>query len=100
MDLAMLFKSSILTGWIITTPTASPVALADLANWGLAGAIVAYVFWRDWQREKSMRDITTASDRFIREALLSALDKNTTALEELKGRPCLLTQPTHERKPL
>jgi len=50
------------------------------AQWGLAGLVVGYVLWRDWLREKRMSEAIERDHKWVRETLLSALEKSTAAL--------------------
>jgi hypothetical protein len=53
------------------------------AQWGLAGLVVAYVLWRDWQREKRLGAAIDAQQRWIRETLVGALERNAKAAERM-----------------
>ena len=53
------------------------------AQWGLAGVVVGYVLWRDWQRERRMSAAIEHQQRWIRETLLSALERNAVAMERM-----------------
>ena len=53
------------------------------AQWGLAGVVVGYVLWRDWQRERRMSAAIEHQQRWIRETLLSALERNAMAMERM-----------------
>ena len=53
------------------------------AQWGLAGVVVAYVLWRDHQREKRMATAIEAQQRWIRETLVGALERNAKAMERM-----------------
>ena len=53
------------------------------AQWGLAGVVVAYVLWRDWQREKRMGAAIDSQQKWIRETLVGALERNATAMERM-----------------
>ncbi len=53
------------------------------AQWGLAGVVVAYVLWRDWQREKRMGAAIDGQQKWIRETLVGALERNAKAMERM-----------------
>jgi hypothetical protein len=53
------------------------------AQWGLAGLVVAYVLWRDWQREKRMSAAIDGQQRWIRDTLVAALERNAAAMERM-----------------
>ena len=55
------------------------------AQWGLAGVVVAYVLWRDDQRERRMGKAIDTQERWVRETLLKALERNATAMERMVG---------------
>jgi len=56
------------------------------AQWGLAGLVVAYTLWRDATRERRMALANEAQQRWVRDTLLRALERNTAALERLAER--------------
>ena len=65
---------------------ATPIDTAEpslWANWGLAGVVVAYVLWRDWQREQRLAHAIEAQQRWIRETLMDTLARNAAALERV-----------------
>jgi hypothetical protein len=65
---------------------AAPVDAAEptlWAQWGLAGLVVAYVLWRDWQREKRMGAAIDSQQKWIRETLVAALERNAAAMERM-----------------
>ena len=84
----MLARLSMLGLLIATTPIGQPTA-GPWMQWGLAGVVVAYVLYRDWDREKRMGRTIQANEQWVRDTLLTALDRNTRALEQLANRPCL-----------
>ena len=53
------------------------------AQWGLAGVVIAYVLWRDWQREKRMGAAIDGQQKWIRETLVGALERNAAAMERM-----------------
>ncbi len=53
------------------------------AQWGLAGVVIAYVLWRDWQREKRMGAAIDSQQKWIRETLVGALERNAKAMERM-----------------
>ena len=53
------------------------------AQWGLAGVVVSYVLWRDWQRERRMATAIDSQQRWIRETLVGTLERNATAMERM-----------------
>jgi hypothetical protein len=52
-------------------------------QWGLAGLVVAYVLWRDWQRERRLSAAIEAQQRWIRETLVGTLERNAAAMERM-----------------
>jgi hypothetical protein len=67
---------------------ATPVQSADptlWAQWGLAGIVVAYVLWRDHQRERRLSTAIESQQKWIRDTLLSALERNAKAMERMAG---------------
>ena len=53
------------------------------AQWGLAGLVISYVMWRDWQRERRMSEDLQKHQTWVRDTLLDALERNTAALERM-----------------
>ena len=65
---------------------ATPIDASDpslWANWGLAGVVVGYVLYRDWQREKRLSSAIEAQQKWIRETLVETLARNATAMERM-----------------
>ena len=56
------------------------------AQWGLAGLVVGYTLWRDNAREKRMSEAIEKDHRWVRETLVGALERNTSALEKMTAR--------------
>ena len=56
------------------------------AQWGLAGVVVAYTLWRDHAREKRMSEAIERNSKWVRETLVDALERNTSALEKMSTR--------------
>ena len=56
------------------------------AQWGLAGLVVGYTLWRDNAREKRMSEAIEKDHHWVRETLVGALERNTTALEKMTAR--------------
>lgn len=56
------------------------------AQWGLAGAVVGYTLWRDWQRERQMSESTERQNEWVRNTLVKALERNTVAMEKVVDR--------------
>lgn len=77
--LGLLFASA-----PVTQPAAGP-----WMQWGLAGVVVGYTLYRDWDRERRMSSSIQSNEQWVKDTLLSALDRNTRALERLGDRPCL-----------
>ena len=75
-----IFKVAMAAGLVATLPTGGTTEL--WAQWGLAGLVVAFVLWSNHIREKRMTAMIETNSRWIRETLLGALDKNTTALDK------------------
>jgi hypothetical protein len=61
------------------------------AQWGLAGLVVAYTLWRDREREKRMSEAIEAHHQWTRETMLTALERNSAAIERL-------TRPEREKE--
>lgn len=62
--------------------------LSMWAQWGLAGLVVGYTLWRDWQRERRMSEALEKHQTWVQQTLIIALDRNTRALERIGSRPC------------
>lgn len=80
--IATLAKSS-MVGLLAAS---APVETTDTSlwfQWGLAGVVVAYVLWRDWEREKRMGAAIDSQQRWVRETMLEALERNAAALERV-----------------
>ncbi|MGH7143112.1 MAG: hypothetical protein ACREJ2_03140 [Planctomycetota bacterium] len=59
---------------------------AQWGNWGLAGLVVGYTLWRDWQRERRMSTAMEHHQAWVQTTLIGALERNTVALNRLCGR--------------
>jgi hypothetical protein len=71
-------------GILFIAATPVDAAVPELwANWGLAGVVVAYVLWRDWQREKRMGAAIDTQQKWIRETLVETLEHNAAAMERM-----------------
>ena len=67
---------------VVATPIGQPTT--ELwAQWGLAGVVVSYVLWRDWQRERRMSVAIEHQQHWIRETLVGALERNAKAMERM-----------------
>ena len=66
----------------MTTPTSSE-DFKLWAQWGLAGLVVAYTLWRDTQRERRMALAMEGQQRWVRDTLVRALERNSAAIERL-----------------
>lgn len=55
-------------------------------EWGLAGLVVGFTCFRDWQREKAMRELMASDQRWVRTTLIGALQRNTAVLEKTEQR--------------
>jgi len=80
----LIAKMTIFFTWLVATPITPNTGL--WAQWGLAGLVVSYTFWRDWQREKRMSDELNRNQEWVRITLVEALNDNTAAMRELKVR--------------
>ena len=56
------------------------------ANWGLAGMVVGYTLYRDWQREKRMSEAIEKHEEWVRGTLVGALERNSVAMERVVER--------------
>ena len=102
MNSTMMIKTALISAWAaspapVLAQAGGQVNLSDLTQWGVAGVIIAYVFWRDRERERRMNERLDESERFIRDKLIHAIDKNTDAMQILHSRPCLI-QTTIEKE--
>lgn len=52
------------------------------AQWGLAGLVVGYTLWRDWQREKRMAETIEKHQEWVRTTLVGTLARTAAALEK------------------
>ena len=59
------------------------------ANWGLAGLVVGYTLWRDWQRERRMSEALEKHQAWVQQTLVGALERSTKAMERIASRPCV-----------
>jgi hypothetical protein len=59
------------------------------AQWGLAGLVVGYTLYRDWQRERRMSEALDKHHAWVQQTLIGALERNTVAMERIASRPCL-----------
>lgn len=66
----------------VATPTQS-MDPGLWAQWGLAGLVVAYVLWRDHHRERRMATSIEIQQKWIRDTLLAALERNAKAMERM-----------------
>ena len=89
-------KISMATLLIAATPMDAPEP-AMWAQWGLAGVVVAYVLWRDHQREKRMATAIDAQQRWIRETLVKTLERNASAMERMASWLEAHEQPVRRR---
>ena len=93
--MTIILKLSMLTLLLASVPMDAN-ALSPWAQWGLAGLVVGFTLYRDWEREKRMSkenmELGAKIDdarRWQNETLVVALKDNTAALQELKNRPCM-----------
>jgi hypothetical protein len=63
--------------------------ISQWGQWGLAGLVVGYTLWRDWQREKCLTDAIEKHQAWVRDQLIRALERNTQALEKLNQKKCM-----------
>lgn len=59
------------------------------AQWGLAGLVVSFTLWRDHARERRMSESLEKHEEWVRSRLLSALERNSLAIERLLGTASL-----------
>ena len=45
----------------------------EWGKWGLAGLVVAYTLWRDYEREKRMASVINKHDEWVKEQMTNAL---------------------------
>ena len=60
--------------------------VSQWGQWGLAGLVVGYTLWRDWHREKRMSQIIEKDHQWIRDTLLSVLERNAAVLRRISTR--------------
>lgn len=70
-------------------PSVPDVSTSIWAQWGLAGLVVCYTLWRDYEREKRMSEALAKQNDFIQNTLVATIQKNSVSLDELKRRPCM-----------
>jgi hypothetical protein len=71
-------------GILFVAATPVDAAVPELwAQWGLAGVVVGYVLWRDWQREKRMGAAIDLQQKWIRETLVETLAHNAAVMERV-----------------
>lgn len=81
-----MIESIAKTGMVALLAGSAPVDSAEPSlwmQWGLAGVVVAYVLWRDWQREKRMSAAIEGQQKWIRDTLVGALERNAKAMERM-----------------
>lgn len=74
------------TVMVTLVAASAPVGMDEPAlwmQWGLAGVVVAYVLWRDWQRERRLSTAIEGQQRWIRETLVATLERNAGAMERM-----------------
>lgn len=90
-------QSVLSSTWLLSAPVASPNP-ADWTQWGIAGAIIAYVLWRDSQREKRSTEMSQNMEKrlndlsvelananlYARDTLATIVRENTTALRQIR----------------
>lgn len=86
LDWGTAVKAGMVALWAVGSPLADdPPSLSLMAQWGLAGVVVAFVLWRDYHREQAMRADAAKQDQWVRDTLIKALKANTRALRSLAG---------------
>ena len=81
---ATLCKFGMVSLLVASTPGGTPLQAPGIwAQWGLAGVVVAYVLWHNWQRERRMSEAIEENNRWVRDTLLDALAKNTEVIERV-----------------
>ncbi len=71
---------------VVLVGASTPIESIDptvWCQWGLAGVVVVYVLWRDEHRERRMAQAIDSQQRWIRETLVKALERNATAMERM-----------------
>lgn len=63
--------------------SAEPSIFGDVTQWGLAGAIILFTLWRDWQREGRMSLKNHELEEYIRTEMRQVVEANTKALHEV-----------------
>lgn len=54
------------------------------AQWGLAGLVVGFSLWRDWQRERLLHARLDAHEQWLRTHMLQIIDRNTAVMARLE----------------
>lgn len=54
----------------------------QLTQWGLAGAIIVFTLWRDWQREGIMTRRNQELEDYIRNKMAPVIEANNQALKD------------------
>lgn len=90
--LATLWKIGLVATWLASVPVGGPTS--DWTQFGLAGAVVAFVLWRDYRREDRFQSVIAAWEArvdklqlWIQAKLMTALSANTRALEQIESCP-------------
>ena len=65
----------------VTTPIGGELSV--WSQWGLAGAVVAYTLYRDFHREKRLAQSLEQQQQWLRNTLITALNKNSDALNRV-----------------
>ncbi|MBA2480463.1 MAG: hypothetical protein H0V44_07355 [Planctomycetes bacterium] len=81
-----MIESLAKTSMVLLIAASAPIESAESAlwcQWGLAGMVVAYVLWRDHHRERRMASAIDAQQRWIRDTMVTALDRNGKVMERM-----------------
>jgi hypothetical protein len=96
-----VIESLMKTVMVTLVAASAPVGMDEPAlwmQWGLAGVVVAYVLWRDWQRERRLSTAIEDQQRWIRETLVATLERNAGAMERMASWLEHHDQPEPERR--
>ncbi len=74
------------TSMVLLMAASAPIESGEPSlwcQWGLAGVVVAYVLWRDHHRERRMASAIETQQRWIRDTLVAALERNGKVMERM-----------------
>jgi len=84
--------SALLLGAFVAVAPIDGDIVPSWAQYGLAGLVVGCMIWRDVKREERMSEQIQKMNEKMIEMQTTTIKENTSALNELKSRPCLFSK--------